>query len=227
MGFIYLIRHGQASFTQENYDQLTPLGINQSCKLGQSLKSRVANISKVYSGTLQRHLDTAKYCLNEMNIQLPIEQMSFWNEYDHMELIRQHNPLLKDHDTLKKWVITQSNPMSAIQEVLNASINDWMQNKKEYTISWRIFSDQIINGLMGLKESLKKSENALVFTSGGPITVACLHLLQLKTHQFIELQGRLVNTGLTKLLIGAEKIALSTLNEHGHLEHDKSLITYR
>jgi broad specificity phosphatase PhoE len=35
MGNIYLVRHGQASFGAENYDQLSTLGQQQSQRLGE------------------------------------------------------------------------------------------------------------------------------------------------------------------------------------------------
>ena len=37
MGTIYLVRHGQASFGSDDYDQLSPLGEEQSWHLGQWL----------------------------------------------------------------------------------------------------------------------------------------------------------------------------------------------
>ena len=35
---LYLVRHGQASFGEKNYDNLSPKGIKQSISLGKRLK---------------------------------------------------------------------------------------------------------------------------------------------------------------------------------------------
>ena len=58
MGTLYLVRHGQASFGADNYDQLSPLGWQQSRRLGQYFKERGYQFEAVITGTLQRHDET-------------------------------------------------------------------------------------------------------------------------------------------------------------------------
>ena len=40
MGTLYLVRHGQASFGADDYDQLSPLGHQQAVRLGEYLRQR-------------------------------------------------------------------------------------------------------------------------------------------------------------------------------------------
>lgn len=42
MGTLYLVRHGQASFGADDYDQLSPLGQRQSVRLGEYLRGATA-----------------------------------------------------------------------------------------------------------------------------------------------------------------------------------------
>ena len=52
MSRLFLIRHAQASFLSENYDQLSDHGIDQAKILGESLASNEFIFDKIDSGTL-------------------------------------------------------------------------------------------------------------------------------------------------------------------------------
>ena len=66
MAQIYLVRHGQASFGSQNYDQLSVLGSEQAKHLGRWWAARDLSVSRVVTGKLQRHLQTARACIAEM-----------------------------------------------------------------------------------------------------------------------------------------------------------------
>ena len=59
MGTLYLVRHGQASFGEDDYDRLSPLGHRQAQQLGRYLGERFARegvqIETVLMGSLRRH----------------------------------------------------------------------------------------------------------------------------------------------------------------------------
>lgn len=63
MASIYLIRHGQASFGHDDYDQLSDLGMAQAKLLGTSLAQKMAQPTKVITGTMLRHQQTAQQAL--------------------------------------------------------------------------------------------------------------------------------------------------------------------
>jgi broad specificity phosphatase PhoE len=59
MGTLYLVRHGQASFGADDYDQLSPLGRQQAVRLGEYWRgSRARRFDAVLTGTLRRHTQT-------------------------------------------------------------------------------------------------------------------------------------------------------------------------
>ena len=58
MGNIYLVRHGQASFGAENYDQLSTLGQQQSQRLGEYFTDKGIQFEAALTGTLQRQIQT-------------------------------------------------------------------------------------------------------------------------------------------------------------------------
>jgi len=62
MSHITLIRHGQAnsSATDEiSYDMLSPLGHQQAAWLGDHLRQSETHHTRLYTGTLRRHIETA------------------------------------------------------------------------------------------------------------------------------------------------------------------------
>ena len=55
MGTLYLVRHGQASFGADDYDQLSPLGQQQAVRLGEYLRPKLQGqpIEAVMMGSLK------------------------------------------------------------------------------------------------------------------------------------------------------------------------------
>ena len=60
MGTLYLVRHGQASFGADDYDQLSPLGRQQAVRLGEYLRPKLQGkpLEAVLMGSLKRHRQT-------------------------------------------------------------------------------------------------------------------------------------------------------------------------
>ncbi|MEZ5457055.1 MAG: hypothetical protein R3F04_13250 [Lysobacteraceae bacterium] len=52
---VLAIRHGQASFGAENYDQLSERGAVQSQRLGNWLAQRMPRPQRILIGAMQRH----------------------------------------------------------------------------------------------------------------------------------------------------------------------------
>ena len=53
MGTLYLVRHGQASFGADDYDQLSPLGLQQAQRLGAHWLAHGQRFDTVLMGTLR------------------------------------------------------------------------------------------------------------------------------------------------------------------------------
>ena len=87
MAELYLIRHGQASFGAENYDELSPSGRTQSSWLGEYFAQARLRFDRVVIGTMQRHRQTADAILAAMGgPQAEITQDAGLNEYDFQAL---------------------------------------------------------------------------------------------------------------------------------------------
>ena len=91
MSTLYLIRHGQASFGQADYDRLSGLGEQQMRRLGEYWLQWGVKIDAVYSGSLLRQTASAR-CVNEIYAQAgkPLPQpviLQEFNEYETRHLL--------------------------------------------------------------------------------------------------------------------------------------------
>jgi broad specificity phosphatase PhoE len=239
MSTIYLIRHGQASFDADDYDQLSPLGEEQSRLLGDWLRNTGQALSKVVMGTAKRHRQTAVQCLNQYRLNPDQFPESAWivdagfDEFDHQEVLLKHSPEFADFAALKKFVAMQSNPRRAFQELFSAALTRWIAAEfDDYTESWLQFQTRCQAALARLRMQTNqenRDQNIWVFTSGGTISALVQSVLDIPDQRIFNLNATLMNTGLTKFIYGAERISLSYLNSPAHLEiHNRAeLISYR
>lgn len=229
MGAIYLIRHGQASFGADDYDNLSDLGRQQSRLLGKALAKRGIHVNTVYCGSMKRHRQTAESCLNAMNAIRPIHELNTLDEYDHVQIIARHSPHYTDLQTMREDLSRQENPWRAFQQLFSEAVKRWMSDdySAEYNESWPSFQQRCHQALTNIAKASPKDQNVLVFTSGGPISTICQHLMGLNDERTLSLSWTLVNTGVTKLHNKTSGCQLSVLNEHVHLDEENNLITYR
>ncbi|MBU2879633.1 MULTISPECIES: histidine phosphatase family protein [Aliiglaciecola] len=233
MTAIYLIRHGQASFGQQNYDKLSDVGHQQAKLLGNSLQTRIGDFDKVFLGSMLRHKQTLQNCLSGMSSVVDESNWNFdanWNEYDHNDIIAQMGPEFTDAPSVKNWLLTQNNPKAAFEKLFNDAMNRWMsgQHCEEYVESWERYLNRIKGALENVINNAKGAKKVAVFTSGGPISVVSQYLLGIPPSNVMQVNWTLVNCGITKLVNTQSRVFLSTLNDHSHFEgQHKSLITYK
>jgi broad specificity phosphatase PhoE len=63
VGIIHLVRHGQASFQAEDYDQLSELGAAQARHLGASWARAGRPVDALFTGPRRRQIDSARHLL--------------------------------------------------------------------------------------------------------------------------------------------------------------------
>lgn len=230
MGAIYLIRHGQASFGQANYDALSKTGIEQGRVLGLALRARVPQVDAVVTGTMQRHRQTAQSCLEAMELRMEPRDLPGFREYDHDEIIVRHEPRFARPEEMMAELAKMPDPRRTFQAIFGQAMERWIGggHDRDYAESWPVFRDRCNRALHDLIGALGPSKTALVFTSGGVISAICKELLQFPEQQAYRLNLTLANCGVTKVIYSERARYLSTLNEHAHFEGAQhQLITYR
>ncbi|MAX56306.1 MAG: histidine phosphatase family protein [Alcanivoracaceae bacterium] len=229
MPVIYLIRHGQASFGKEDYDQLSEPGWEQSRILGRALQNQDLGVARPICGTMRRHRETAEAALGELGLPAEWHTDTGFNEYNHTELLALDWPMANDRAALTEWLGKQANPRKVFQVHFEQALRRWQRNddsdRSAYSETWPAFRERVLASTYSLGNSLSSGESALVFTSGGAISVIIQHLLDMDDEALITWNRTLINTSVTRILVNAGKLRLVSVNEHLHLPSDQ--VTYR
>lgn len=234
MSTIYLIRHGQASFAAADYDALSPLGEQQSVVLGEALSRRIGPPQHIICGGMKRHAETAQQCLTAMHLDPSWEVDRGWDEYDHNDMLGVYEPRYRQQSAIAADLAGQSDPRAAFQKLFSAAVARWTEgaHDAEYRESWPSFCSRVEQALSRMQQRLDRGQNALVFTSGGAISVVCRQLLGLSDQRALRINWTLANASISKLIVGRGGLHLSSFNEHAHLERagvgaTSGLISYR
>lgn len=214
MGVVFLVRHGQASFGAQDYDNLSERGHHQSHLVGEELRRREVRFAHVLSGDMRRQRDTARAA------GFSTEEDPRWNEYD-------HRSLLAAHTSVNGGEITD---VAAMQKALDSALRSWVgaAESELYTENWNDFATRVNAAFDDVIARMNKGENALVFTSGGVIGALAARFIGGQAAGFFGLQRVTCNTGITKVVTGRSGTSLVSFNEHGHLECGvPDLLTYR
>jgi len=232
MTSIYLIRHGQASFGEENYDQLSPLGESQASRLGEALAQRVGVFDAVCVGAMQRHRQTAQTCLSSMSASVQPELWQTdarWNEYDHQEILACSEPQFETAAGVKNYLQQQADPKQALRRIFLQAMQRWMGGEHDdYSESWLAYQQRVRAALEHVTVAYRDHQHVAVFTSGGPIALVSQYLLGVPTEKLMFLNWTLLNCGVTKLVLSEKHVFVASLNEHTAFEGPhKHLISYR
>lgn len=244
---IYLIRHGQASFAEQDYDKLSIKGIEQAKILGRFWQQLPITLSEAsgdmqyYSGSLLRHEQTAEHFfkgLSENNVSATstpsIITHSGFNELDHVDILSRYNESwqsfqamcntikqehTRDHNHDKPQVSRE------FQQAFSQAMSRWISGDfdSDYQESWPQFKQRCLITLKNIiSEAHSKPEehekNLVVFTSGGVIGVLLGHILQLSNQHTLQISQQLINSSVTKVIATNEGFRLSYLNNYSHLE---------
>ncbi|WP_419812591.1 histidine phosphatase family protein [Bacterioplanoides sp.] len=229
MASIYLVRHGQASFGKLNYDQLSELGWQQSELVGQALLARGITPACVVHGAMVRHEETLKGAQKHWHSAASVVEMPGFNEFDSDDVVACAFPEFQDKANFGRWLQQQDNRRKAFQQVFAQAIERWISGQhQDYQESWQSFTTRCNQALDDLIQQLE-GQDAVVFTSGGPITAIAQHCLALNNAKAFELNWTLLNAGISQILYSRSgKKSLASCNEHHHLAAaGSSFVTYR
>ncbi|HET6552321.1 MAG TPA: histidine phosphatase family protein [Dyella sp.] len=226
---LLLIRHGQASFSAEDYDQLSPIGERQSVLLGEWLAACALMPELVAIGPRVRHRDTAEHCLRAAGLSPPSSMLQGLDEVDHHELLARLRPDLAAPGALRAAMRQSGDPHRAFQRLFVEALDRWAsgEHDDEYTCSWPTFRANVLAALQTLANH--PAATIWAFTSGGPIAVIASALLGTPPSQTFRLSWPLVNTGVTRVRLGSRKSTLVSYNAWPHLERalQTGLVTLR
>lgn len=228
MARLYLVRHGQASFGSSDYDNLSKLGWQQGEVLGRWFQGHVQPAG-LFSGTLQRHLQTAQALRQGYGETLPgLATDAGFNEFDHEAIVHRWRPAWSDRSVMAADLASQPHPAKAFQKAFSEAMQRWVGGEyDDYPESWVAFRGRVLAAFERLLGEEADGDLVLV-SSGGPITVIVQHLLELSDQRALELNHVMANTGVTQVLFSGQRRTLAVFNSFAHLEAESpKLVTYR
>lgn len=239
MGRLILVRHAQASFLSQNYDQLSALGETQARLLGEYWARRRVVFDRVRSGPAFRHRQTAQlvceaYRKAGLKFPAPVIAREF-DEFQGEAVLSQSLPqLLANNDKIRELhEAVQSSSDEAtkranFQRLFEAVISLWVGGEivPANVESWQEFCERVIRGLSGFLGESKKGGVAVIFTSGGPLSVAVQYALHLSAQDTLRVAWMPRNCSFSEFLFSGDHFTLSSFNSFPHLDSE-SLLTYR
>ncbi|CAB3725490.1 hypothetical protein LMG24238_05268 [Paraburkholderia sediminicola] len=223
MAELYLVRHGQASFGADNYDELSPSGRTQSGWLGEYFAQADLRFDRVVIGTMQRHRQTADAILAAMGgPQIELTQDAGLNEYDFEALFA----ALGDEGLPSGLSATRSKKdfYKGLRHVLQLWADDRLPGAVPET--WQQFQTRVQRARSDIQRA--GGRRVLVVSSGGPIAVTAQQVLQAPAATAIALNLQIRNSSVCQYVFNDDAMSLVSFNSVPHLEHAerREFVTY-
>lgn len=224
MSEVYFVRHGQASFGSDNYDQLSQTGHRQARLLGEYFASRNIHFDHILTGDMVRHRETAEGICAGMGWTDPaFEVFPQLNEFDFHSILKAYTAQFPDERMPEKPQV------SDFFKRLRKGIMLWSQCELEGELpeTWAFFEERI----NAMKEDIMArcaGKRVLAVSSGGAIAMLVRQLLKAPCETMVELNLQTRNTGIIQCVFNQRSMRLSSFNSVPHLDDPQyhSLITY-
>ncbi len=223
MGVVLLVRHGQASFGADDYDVLSETGWEQARLLGAWLAERGLAPTALVTGGMRRHRETAEAVAAAAGWEHEVRVDLGWDEFDHLGVVAAY-PDRPEGDLDRR----------EFQRVFELATRRWTAGEydADYPESWSGFVRRVRDALDRACARAGPGGAVVVVSSGGPIAVACAALVDPDGDDpatYARLWSRfntvVVNSSVTRVVVGSTGARLLTFNEHPHLEGES--LTYR
>ncbi len=233
MGTLYVVRHGQASWFEENYDRLSTLGERQARLLGETWARRGMKLDRVFCGPRVRQKRTAEIAAEAGKLPLPVELA----ELDEMgiepifkeqmpELFARHPHLAMIGDSM---VAAEGNAARgrSIARLFEAALHLWVRGEISGAgiEPWLEFRARVRKVLTNVCSD-GRGRRIAVFTSAGPVAAAVQLALNTDDDAALSLAFRVRNSSVSEFLFSQGRFSLASFNETPHLD-DAALITVR
>jgi broad specificity phosphatase PhoE len=235
MATIYLVRHGQASFGAENYDELSPLGRRQAQVTGEYFRAAGIVFDAVYSGDLSRQRETASLVAASQDKVVPQYIDPRFNEIRNDEQLKYLMPeVIKRNPTVKALMERGLSSSKDYQKAIDAVFNYWVTPacNDARIQSWADYSGGAREAMANVMQIQGAGKTVGIFASGGTVATLVAQVLGFggeHTYQFYE---PMFNCSVTQLFYSGSKVSLSYFNDCSFLrligaQQGEDLLTYR
>jgi broad specificity phosphatase PhoE len=227
MSLLLLVRHAQASFDGDDYDQLSALGVEQARQLGRHWVELNLIFDHVYVGPRRRHQQTMDavatvYREHGLDWPKPIELPELDEHFGYDVLTRSLPELIKRDPAIRAMQekmrrdsdARQSNYLRLFQKVTRM----WV--RRELSLpdleAWHEFRSRVERGLSKMTDVTGGKRKIAAFSSGGPVAAAMGWALNLDDEKTLELSWVIRNTAITEFLFSRGRFSVMTFNAMPH-----------
>lgn len=231
-----MVRHGQASFGEKNYDRLSAIGIKQAQITAQHWIQLGRQTDAVYVGRMQRQIDTAGPLLSALAdncfTKPEVITEAAFDEYDSEAVVKAQLPSILDaYPSVQERADEILTDKKLFHFVFHKAMNRWLTGQYDEPggVTWEGFKQRVSDGIRRIIQDQGAKKQVAVFTSGGPISVAVQQALTLSDAMAMAQSWHIMNASITRFKYNPDGIALVGFNDVTHLEmkNDTELITYR
>jgi broad specificity phosphatase PhoE len=213
MAELVLVRHAQASFGADDYDQLSELGWQQSRWLGEYFAERGIAFDRVVRGSLRRHAETLAGIADGLGRALEGEEDARLNEYDSHVLLQAHAAKRGGPPTIPPDADRREH-FRILREALYAWTDGALGVHPHEPFAE--FRGRVLAALAAARAG--RAKRVLVVSSGGPIATILAEVLGMPLRGVVDLNLQTRNTGITELQAGASRIHCVSFNNVPHLD---------
>ncbi len=239
MGTLALVRHGQASFFADNYDQLSSLGEQQARLLGEYWLRRGVRFDRVYTGPRVRQIETAAL-VGEAYARAGLEwpEPQIINELDEhhvdrmmkqaMRQILEKFPRIAELFAAYQATDDPREKHRTFQLMFEPIVEHWVAGEivAEGVENWQEFKQRVLNGFQQITLDQPRGQRVAAFSSVGVLTICLQRVLALTDQKALGLGWRIRNASVTEFVFNAQHATLDGFNAVPHLE-DGQMWTYR
>jgi broad specificity phosphatase PhoE len=223
---LYFVRHGQASAGSEDYDRLSPRGVEQSRRLGEWLLRSGHEFQAVVVGGMRRHRETWEGIASVYAAggkPLPEARIDpGFDEFDHHAVFDGFRTGHPDHPTL---AALREGGLQAFGAMIHAALGAWSEGRiAGLPETWQAFGERVRNAAERL--AVEPQGNVLVLTSGGVISRLAQAALGASDRGAVDMNLALRNSALCEFHLRPYGLALGSWNALPHLHDARELWTY-
>lgn len=222
MGTLYLIRHGQASYGEADYDRLSPRGVEQAQAVGRWAAGE--HLDALYAGPLRRQQQTAQYAREAGGLP-DVQTLPELAEYPAFEMLQHLVPRLVADDP-KFAQLTSAPTPRLLDQAFQVILSKWARD--EWNVdgveSVAVFVARIRAGLDIVLRAAGSGARLACVTSAGPIGVAVGLVFGIPAERMVRTSIVIRNASITELRFRSQdfdwqpdQLSLVTFNLTAHL----------
>ena len=227
MGTLYLIRHGQASYGELDYDRLSAKGHEQARAVGGWLAK--AKLDAIFAGPLKRQQQTCQLACEQAAAlgaeAPPIETLPALAEYPAFEMLQHMVPKLVAGDP-KFAALTSAPTPRLLDEAFHPLLGKWSRDEWAVPGVERVsdFVARVRGGLDRVLRAAGSGARLACVTSAGPIGVAVGLTFGIPDERMVRTSIVIRNASITELRFRStdfdwqpDQLSLVTFNLTAHL----------